>query len=93
LDEPACLRFARGLWDHQIANKQTGDFSRHANYERHGPGRGNQFPRHGGYYIATWTEAYTRGGDPEYLKAIEVVVDMFERHRDSATKIIRAGSA
>jgi hypothetical protein len=93
LNEQACLRFARGLWDHQIADKQTGNFSRHAAYDRHGPGGGNQFPRHGGYYIATWVEAYVRSKDAEYLKAVEVLVDLFERHRDPATKIIRAGSA
>jgi len=87
LDEQACLRFARGLWDHQISNKTTGNFSRHAAYDRHGPGGGNEFPRHGGYYIATWAHAYARSKDPEYLKAIEVLVDLFERHRDPATKI------
>ena len=92
LDEQACLRFARGLWDHQISNKTTGNFSRHAAYDRHGPGGGNEFPRHGGYYIATWAHAYARSKDPEYLKAIEVLVDLFERHRDPATKIVRAGS-
>jgi len=60
LDKPACVRFARGLWDHQIGDKKTGGFSRHAAYQRHGPATGMDFPCHGGYYIATWAEAYGR---------------------------------
>jgi hypothetical protein len=27
--DKACERFARGLWDHQIGDHKTGDFSRH----------------------------------------------------------------
>jgi len=48
--EPArMLKYARGLWDHQIADHRTGDFSRHAAYDKLGPGRtpwGNDH-RHG----------------------------------------------
>lgn len=92
LNPTASLRFARGLWDHQISNQTTGDFSRHANYERHEPGSGREFPRHGGYFIATWAHAYARTQDPEYLRAISVLADLFERHRDPVTQIVRSAS-
>ncbi len=45
-------RFALGLWEHQIANHQTGGFDRHAPYFEHGPVDGKDFPRHAGFYIA-----------------------------------------
>jgi hypothetical protein len=66
LDRKTHMKFSRGLWDHQIKDNTTGNFSRHAGYDRHSPGGGNEFPRHGGYYIATWAEAYTRTKDTEY---------------------------
>ncbi|HEC02989.1 MAG TPA: hypothetical protein ENI81_05575 [Phycisphaerales bacterium] len=74
----ACTKFARGLWDHQI-HEHSGDFSRHAKWVRHGTGINNGYPRHGGFYIATWAEAYERTKDPVFLKAIETLVDHYER--------------
>src|SRR5262249_1655201 len=35
-----CRKFALGLWEHQIADHQTGDYSRHAAIDHHGVGRG-----------------------------------------------------
>ena len=52
--------FAIGQWDHQIADKKTGDFSRHARWTKHGPGRGADFPRYAGQLIANWGDAYVR---------------------------------
>ncbi|MHC4752754.1 MAG: hypothetical protein ACYTFW_23145, partial [Planctomycetota bacterium] len=31
-----CLRFAKGLWENQIGDHKTGNYSRHANYIEHG---------------------------------------------------------
>lgn len=77
----ACLKFARGLWEHQIADHETGDYSRHAAIDKHGPGTGAPYPRHGGCYVETWAFAYKKTRDPLFLKAIETVVDGLERMR------------
>ena len=73
-----CAKFAHGLWDHQI-HEHSGDFSRHAGWAQHGTGVHNGYPRHGGFYIATWAKAYEVTKDPTFLKAVETLVDHFER--------------
>ncbi|MEK7750840.1 MAG: hypothetical protein AAB654_02915 [Acidobacteriota bacterium] len=81
----ACRKFALGVWRHQIADHKTGEFSRHARFDQHGPAKGWEFPRHGGFYITTWASAYGRCKDAELLEAIECLLASFEdrRHRDS----------
>jgi hypothetical protein len=74
-------RFALGLWNHQIANQKTGGFDRHAPYFEHGPVDGKDFPRHAGFYILTWGQAYKHTHDETFLKAIEALVARFERKR------------
>ena len=76
-----CTRFARGLWEHQIHDQKTGDFSRHANFDWHRTDDGSQFPRHGGFYIDTWAWAYEKSKDAVFLKAISVLVESFEARR------------
>ena len=56
----ACWKFAIGQWDHQIADKKIGDFSRHAKWSSHGTNTGTDFPRYAGQMIANWTDAYVR---------------------------------
>jgi hypothetical protein len=77
----ACERFARGLWEHQIGDHRTGDYSRHASIDKHGPGTEAPYARHGGFYITTWAKAYEKTGDRVFLQAIETVVDLQERAR------------
>lgn len=77
----ACDWFAKGVWDHQIADHSTGNFNRHARYDRHAPGKDKEFARHAGFYIATWGAAYRRSKDPAFLHAIEVLMESFERRR------------
>jgi len=74
----ACVKFAHGLWDHQI-HEHSGDFSRHAGWQHHHTAKGNGYPRHGGFYIATWARAYEQTKDAVFLKAIETLVDHFEK--------------
>lgn len=71
------LRFARGLWEHQIADHRTGDFSRHAAFAKHGPGRGYDFPKEGGYFIDIWARAYEKTRDPVFLQAVRVLAQRF----------------
>lgn len=76
-----CHRFALGLWKHQIGNHQTGDFSRHAPIDAHGPGTEAPYARHGGFYIETWAAIYEKTRDRTFLQAIESVLDGLERAR------------
>jgi hypothetical protein len=80
----ACDRFARGVWEHQIADHATGNFNRHARYDRHGPEKDKEFSRHAGFYIGTWGAAYRRSKDPIFLRAIETLMASFERRRESS---------
>jgi len=77
----ACRRFALGLWEHQVGDHQTGDYSRHAAIDKHGPGTDAPYARHGGFYIETWAAAYAKTGDKVFLQAIGAVVDGLERAR------------
>ena len=86
----AAARFAKGLWEHQIHDHQTGDFSRHADFEHHHTGDDSQYPRHGGFYIATWAHAYRHTRDPVYLTAIRTLMDSFNRRRNATTGAIPA---
>lgn len=88
-----CLRFAGGLWDHQMADDKTGNFSRHANYSRHQTFTDAEFPRHGGFYIATWAHAYSRTKDGVYVKAIETLVDYFNGRRSTVSDGLPAESS
>ncbi len=79
-------KFARGLWDHQIANHKTGGFDRHAPYFEHGPVDGKDFARHAGFYIGTWCYAwkyrvFANPSNQVYLEAIETLLNRFERKR------------
>ena len=91
-----CHRFAVGLWNHQISNHKTGAFSRHAmsiwDKDKASGRKGYEFPRHGGFYIASWAVDYGRTKDPEMLQAIECLVDSFEARRNKVTGIIPAES-
>jgi hypothetical protein len=78
-------KFAVGLWEHQIANHETGAYDRHAPFATHGPKNGMDFPRHGGFYIGTWSSAYKHTQDPVFLKAIETILNRFESKRHPKT--------
>ena len=71
------LKYARGLWDHQIADHRTGDFSRHAAYDKHGPGRGFDFPKEGGYFIDVWARAFEKSHAPVFREAVQVLARRF----------------
>ena len=86
----ACEKYALGLWDHQIYDQETGDFSRHAKWDSHSPKPNRQFPRHGGFYIATWAEAYNQTKDKVFLDAIETLLNFFERNSSEQSGAIPA---
>jgi len=82
----AAWRFAIGEWDHQVADKQTGDFSRHARYSEHEPRGGTDFPRYAGQMILDWADAWSRPENAQrerrddLLVAIRVLVGRMERN-------------
>ncbi len=87
----ASQRFASALWRHQIDHKGSViSFSRHAMVSKgdNPSRRGYEFPRHGGFYLATWAAAYRHTPDPELLKAIESLVAFYESRRDPKTGVI-----
>lgn len=92
LADTACERFARGLWEHQIGDHQTGDFSRHASIASHGPGTEAPYARHGGFYIETWATAYEHTHDETFLVAIASVLDGLERARLHEGGMLTGGS-
>jgi hypothetical protein len=71
------LGFARGLWEHQISDHKTGDFSRHANWDVHKPGKGYDFTKEAGYMIEIWSRAYADKPEPVFAEAIGVLVDRY----------------
>ena len=85
-----CRKFALGLWNHQIADQEKGLYSRHASYDKHGPGKGSEYPRHGGFFIATWAAAYEHTKETVFLEAIEQLVDAFESRRNKKTGALMA---
>lgn len=95
----ACRRFAIGLWEHQVADHETGDFSRHARWSRHGPGKGADFPRYAGQMIATWADAcgrkehVNRRDREELARAVTVIVARMEANMTKAkTGCLPAGT-
>lgn len=87
----AVEKFALGLWNHQVVNQETGDFSRHYYHTFSPNGRGQsgyQFPRHGGFYILTWAEVYRKNQNSEMLQAIETLVDFYNNNIDPVTNLI-----
>jgi len=87
-----CRRFALGLWEHQIGNHQTGDYSRHAAIDSHGPGTEAPYARHGGFYIETWASVYEKTREKVFLRAIESVLDGLERARIHEGGMLAGGS-
>ena len=89
----ACRRFAQGLWNHQIGDQATGNFSRHARIDRHDPGLDSEYPRHGGFYIATWAMAYQMAGRDVFRQAADTLLAYFDGRHSAESGAIPAESA
>lgn len=77
LEPERTLKYAHGLWDHQIADQKTGNFSRHAKYDRHDPRRDYDFAKEGGYFIDTWSRAYEATQEEEFATAVRVLTQRY----------------
>lgn len=92
LNKEALGVFARGLWDHQIADKTSGNFNRHTPYERHGPDKNMEFGWPGASMISTWADEYALSKDAEMKRAILAVLGRWESLRDPQTRAQSAAS-
>ena len=81
-------KFAVGLWDNQIHDKNSGTFSRHAGIVDRKTRCCWEFPRHGGFFIRTWSEVYQRTNNGTLLEAIETLVDYYENRKDETSGAI-----
>lgn len=86
----ACANFAHALWEHQIADHETGAFDRHASPHKHAPATGYDLPRHAGMYILAWSKAYKHTRDEKFLHDIDVMIRHYENKRDAKTGLISA---
>ncbi len=84
----ASKEFALGLWEHQIANHNSGAFNRRAGYFKHLVEDAMDFPRHAGFYIRTWAVAYANTHEETFLKAIETLLQRFEKKRNPNAALI-----
>lgn len=96
----ACFNFILGEWDHQINDKNTGDFSRHGRYSKHQTFSGFDFPRYAGQMIERWADAYSRPENAnrprkeELLHYIEVVFNRMQQNQKlSQSGLLVAGRA
>lgn len=84
----ASEKFALGLWEHQVANQEDGGFDRHAAYWKHGPRDNMDFPRHAGFFIRTWADAYAHTKNETFLEAIGTLLSRYENKRHPETGLI-----
>ncbi len=79
LNPQAIIEYSEALWEHQISDHESGNFSRHARYDKHGPQKNNDYPKEGGYFINDWARAYQKSGKSDFLKYIDVLASRYLR--------------
>lgn len=77
----ALKRFAHGVWDEHIRNKETGHFNRHSADK----GSGMEFPETGACFMDIWAREYGRSGDPKMKRAIQTLLEFYRSMRDPRT--------
>ncbi|MBI4892078.1 MAG: hypothetical protein HY821_15740 [Acidobacteria bacterium] len=79
IDPYRALRIAEGIWMSQIADKKVGDYNRHAEFRTHHPSvgaaAGAAFPRHAGFYIWAFANAYVQSRDPKFIERIDLLIE------------------
>ncbi len=75
IDAWRTLRLADALWISHIGNRRAGDFSRHAAIESFGPMTDAAYPRHAGFYIQSYANAYAETRDPKFIERAEVLIE------------------
>ncbi|MGB9606647.1 MAG: hypothetical protein ACPL88_12295, partial [Bryobacteraceae bacterium] len=75
MDPARALRFADALWMAQLGDKRVGDYSRHARISAYGPDTGAAYPRHAGFYIWAYANAYAQTRDPKFVERVELLIE------------------
>ncbi len=88
IDPHRALRNADALWLSQIGNRKVGDFSRHAGWEQYAPDTGAAYPRHAGFYIWAYANAYVQSRDPKYIRRAEVLIESRTGRRLGETSLL-----
>lgn len=79
LNPKAMIGYCEGLWEHQIQDHKTGNFSRHADYAKHAPGKDWDFPKEGGYFLHDWAQAWQKTRESRFLDHIDVLASRYLR--------------
>ena len=72
LNPKVSFRFAKGVWENQIGDHESGNYGKHAIYDQHGPMVNQDEPRHAGFYLRTWARAFQETQDDRYLQHLSV---------------------
>ncbi len=75
IDPYRAERIANAMWMAQIGNKKVGDFSRHAGWITYRGETGAAFPRHSGFYMWAYANAYVQTRDPKFVNRVEVLIE------------------
>lgn len=74
------LQYATGIWEHQIYDQKTGQFSRHARFDIHRPSsKGMDFTKEAGHFIEIWSHAFEETPDPLYATAVATLVTRYSK--------------
>ncbi len=88
----AAKDFALGLWQHQVHDQATGEYDRHAAYDRHDTATKNPFPRVTGHMVRAWANAYHGSSDADVrqtlLTAINRLIDYQNGRRWRGTQAL-----
>lgn len=92
IDPQAVSRFGDGLKGHWN-RPHRGEYIRHAYISRHAPYSPNgvrscDFPRHGGFYIYDWAQAWQRAGRADLRSEITAMLDYWWLKRDQRNLLL-----
>jgi hypothetical protein len=90
----ASRRASIALWEHHVTDHETGAFASRVPLDGSGPAGGMDSPRHAGFLIRSFAEAYANTGDEVFAKAVERVLHRCEVIRSPSSGLIsvEAGS-
>ncbi len=95
LAEAGAKAFALGLWNHQIADQTTGDFSRHPDFSNSNPRTGADFPRVGAWMMLAWAKGFEHVDDATFdatmIEAIDTIAENYNLRRDPFSDALSAG--